>query len=295
MKVNLTADGRIEVKFECRRLLKFIHHISEVNNIATAIYHLAKTGDLENINPLVTDGLPFAFVDEYGHSKATAEQIFNWVFKKAFEDFIVGLTQSLIESYILLRTAALSSSYSSTIHPDVSILQNELDSIPRKAHKLHFPVLIDEIEKMFGGQLSLKEEILSINQVRNYLVHKNGTVTEPPDLTLKFLIMKMKVQKDGQMVELSKDLKTERFRAEKLEAQKEKGFLVFKTGDRLIMTPDIFKDVTYTCILFINELICKLPLPQSLKDEIVKPFTIKLATEYPNAPANTMGHAPNNI
>ena len=84
----------------------------------------------------------------------------------------------MIEADILLKTAELAARYSATVHPDLSILQGELDAISLRAHKLHFPALIEDIEKMLAAALPLKEEILSINQVRNCLVHKNAIVAE---------------------------------------------------------------------------------------------------------------------
>jgi len=275
-----TEDGKIEIKFEINRILKFIRHIAEVNSVASAIYHLTKTSDLDHIDPLETDGLAIKFVNENGSSSVTAPKIVEWVFKKAFEDFIIGLTQSLTESYILLKSVALATKYSSVTCPDESTLQKELDAISLKAHKLHFPTLIENIEEMLQEQLSLKEEIISINQVRNCLVHKNAIVTESPALYLKYIKMQMYVQKGGQMRELTKNLKSEKFLTEKLEIQSLATCLAFKMGEHLVFTPDIFKDVTYTCILFIHELIYKLPLPQAMKDQIVSPFTINLITDF---------------
>jgi hypothetical protein len=275
--INQMEDGRLEIRFEANRLSQFVSHISEVNNVVVAIAHLANRHDLENIDPLKTDGLPFAFVDENGNTKASKEQIHGWVFKKAFEDFTVGLTQSLIEAYTFLRMMALVEAYETIILPDPVILQKELDSITTKAHKLNFPTLISDIGNILGGPLALKEEILSINQVRNCLVHKNSIVTDSPVLQLKFLKMRMWVQKDGEMVELTKEVKAQRFHAEKLDIRQMPASLEFKTGEHIVLNADIFKDVTYTCILFINELINKLPLEQSAKDQLVRPFSLNLA------------------
>jgi len=272
---EVREDGKVEIQFNTTNILKFINHISGVSNVVATIHHLSKSGELDSFPPLETDGLPIGFENEQGNIHVTCEDISNWIFLKAFEDLIVGLTQSLIEAYSLLKLHTLSER--TAVQPITSQqeFETELKNISSKGPKLNFPTLIEEIEKMVGGTLSLREDILSINQVRNCLVHKNGLAPTP--FSLSYIEMRMIVRKDGELIRLTKELKKSRFSADQLFMQNMPAKHEFVIGEKITMTADLFKDVTYTCILFVHELVLKLPLPDEIKQQIIQPFKIQLA------------------
>ncbi len=57
------------LSFDTGRIIKSIHHISEVSNVATAIYHATKNYNSDDINVMETDELGFLFTDKDGKAK----------------------------------------------------------------------------------------------------------------------------------------------------------------------------------------------------------------------------------
>lgn len=272
--------NKTEIQFNVSNILKFINHISVVSNIVATIHHLSKTNEVDVFQPLDTDGLSIGFATEQGSIHANADDISGWIFQKAFEDFIVGLTQSLIEVYSLLKLHALSKR--TALQPIISKqqLEDELKTIGVKGAKLNFPTIIEEIEKMLGQKLMFREEILSVNYVRNCFVHKGGIAST--SFSLRYIEMRMIIKNNGELMRLTKELKKNKVAADQLFIQKVSARQTFEAGEKIIVSADVFKDVTYTCILFINELILKLPLPEEIKDQIIQPFTMQLVTS-PNS------------
>ncbi len=272
---EVREDGKIEILFNTTNILKFIHHISGVSNVVATIHHLSKNSGLDVFPPLETDGLPIGFENEQGNIHVTPNDISDWIFRKSFEDFIVGLTQSLIEAYSLLRLHALTERTAVQPIKTPEEFETEMRNIHTKGPKMNFPQLIDAIEEMTGGILPLRDEILSVNQTRNCLVHKNGIAASA--FSLRYIEMRMIVSKDGELIRLTKQIKKQGLTGDQLYMQNTPAARTFADGEKIALDADVFKDVTYTGILFIHELISKLPLPDEIKQQIVRPFKIQLA------------------
>jgi len=266
------------ISFDANRIIKSIHHISEVSNVVTAIYGATKNRNHVDIDALETDGLGFVFPDNVGNTIVSSQGISNWIFRKAFEDFIIGLTQSLIEIYVFLEIYDLAKkSETVPLNPQLTVEGLQAGFL-KKANKLPFPVLQTEIERLLNVPLAYKDEIATINQVRNCLVHRNALVDDDKPLTLRYIDMHVVVQLNGEIIEVTKEFKKKRTLVEGINIQNTTKTLIFPIGSKVSMTPDIFKGVTYTCILFIHELVRKLPIDENVKRILAPPFQLKLVT-----------------
>ncbi len=267
------------ITFDTDRIIKSIYHISEVSNIVTAIYHATKNYNVDNIDPLETDGLGFVFTDKEGKSKVDSPAISGWIFKKAFEDFIVGLTQSLIEIYTLLEILDLvKQSKITPLSPQIT-LEKLLAGISKKANELNFPRLLTAIETRINCNLVYKNEILTINKVRNCMVHRNSIVDNGKPITLRYIDMRIDVHVNGERIEVTKEFKKNRTLVQGMDVQNIIKSLTFGEGSKIVMTPDIFKGVTNTCILFMQEIVRKLPIDENIKKALIPPFQLKVVTE----------------
>lgn len=77
----------------------------------------------------------------------------------------------------------------------------------REFEKKHFPSKINELEKNYGFDIWYKEELLSINQLRNCLVHRLGMVSskdcnDSNCLKLKYLSFQLVYEENGELIEL---------------------------------------------------------------------------------------------
>ncbi|MGB3342830.1 MAG: hypothetical protein WBA61_02860 [Aequorivita sp.] len=130
----------------------------------------------------------------------------NWVLKKGFEDLITALTELMISfSYIVDLNKNLKANPKRTLGEFKQLMfkRNE------KNTKLPFPKLIEKVNSSLKEPLKFSEEILSINKVRNCLVHRNGII-HPTDfniengLELKWWYYKVELKHGEQKKELKR-------------------------------------------------------------------------------------------
>jgi len=269
----------IEIKFDTDRFTKFITHIAYVSNVVTATIHATKDRTVEQLTPLETDGLAIVFSDKDGNSEVSAKHISDWVFKKAFEDLIVGMTQSLVEIAIYLGTASLAETTKDNPFPNETAAREAIEKISIKSKTANVPTLLDTIEKLLNTPLILRNEVESINKVRNCFVHHESRVKEVDGLMLKYVKQQMHAQVNGELFPVTVEFKSKRTQVEALYY----GYLAidvpFKTGEKITVSADIFKDVTWTCIWFFQEMIRKMPLTDEVKNLLAPLPVIKIAVE----------------
>ena len=158
---------------------KVLHHLQSQLQMTNLLYHAATEFQQPEIPNLPTDDLPI-FIANDGiptdtdtvRTKATS-----WLFKKAIEEIIIGLTESLVEAYKFIEYLHLAETVKTTVFSARDDVFTTIEKIGTAAMKMHFPGLLEAIEKATGQPVYLKKEILSINAVRNCLVHRNGWVT----------------------------------------------------------------------------------------------------------------------
>jgi hypothetical protein len=254
MKFN-TADGANKCMF----------HIHEVTNCLTQIYHAINQYNDELQRPLPTDSLPIS-VETNKPSPSIQEQkliTLNWALTKAFEEFINGLTKTLKENYRFLHVYSLSSDKNPKTKEEFDL---ELKKLSERIEKAHFPEFIELVEEKLGKQLLLKEEVLTINQIRNCLVHRHGIVSEKDiknsvsgDLRLKWSSLKFFTKKDGEEVEITYDFRKDgvlipEFTIKHVQNEKE-----FKLGEKITLSIEDFNGISFTCLNFVTALHNELP------------------------------------
>ncbi len=103
----------------------------------------------------------------------------NILLQKCFEDLIKGVTLSLCDAYLLIKFRA----YLCNETPlSLDEIENTKKDIYKTSHKESLPALIKEISDAAGKELPFSNELLSINQTRNCLVHRKGIVLPEKDI-----------------------------------------------------------------------------------------------------------------
>jgi hypothetical protein len=103
----------------------------------------------------------------------------NWVVKKGLEDLIKGV------SIMMLGLCDICDKYEQ-ITKMTTLDENTVKEvfnapIRRKIVKLGLPDLIKKVSNYLDGEEKYKDQILSINNARNCLIHRNGFVTKFDD------------------------------------------------------------------------------------------------------------------
>lgn len=272
------------IEFPLKKLLTCINSLGDTSNVVSSLYFLTKEHGT-NVAPLETDGMAFVFPNESGGSEISEELVFDWILRKGFEDFITVLSQYLIEAYRLLRAHALTIQYTrDNPYLGKQSLEEMMEAIHTDALKKSVPELITEIETFLGHSLSLKDEILSINKVRNCLVHRGSIVhlkdtnnQEKASLNLKYLDLACYARTANGVEEVTKEFKERTLGIYELSlcgVPKEATFLI---DQKVVINADIFKSVTFTLISFIHSLIHSLPLRDDIKSAFTPPMQVNLS------------------
>ncbi len=252
-----------EVSNKCLRLInKTTTNIAFIHNAVLNI-------DTITFPPLQTDGLPITIDDpnENALNISPKEKALDWLLKKAFEEFILGLTESLIEAYKVVKLKTFSIK-TKTQTFTVDQINEEIEKISKKPLELPFPKLIDEIEAELKKRLNLSDEIKSINQVRNCLVHDNGIVSdkrindkENNCLNLKYIELVVISEKDGKIIEVKLQDKKDGFTTNKIGFETRQSIISFPKGGHVKIDQNLFNCISYTCIQFVFGLLDSMPKP----------------------------------
>lgn len=259
--------NELTIKIEITNVVnKCMFKINSTYDSVALIYHTLKGFDGNSVPPLETDNLPIKIeINEVKTGETVKENALNWLFCKTFEDFIVGLNESLIEAYVVAKVVELQKEN----HDGCSVeeVQAKIDEIYKKPIKMHIPELIAKIEKSTGKNLFLRDEILSINKVRNCLVHRNGLVVledtnndKKTILTLKCKEMKVFRDQDGKMIPLTMEDKKDGVLVKTATFQIVSKDVEFPIGERVKMDPNILNAITYTSVTFVQELLKSMPV-----------------------------------
>jgi len=248
---------------------KCMLHIKNVTEIITLINHSLQNSVINGIQPLEVDALPIAIEDLVSPASniSPKEKATTWLFKKAFEELIVGTTESLIDAHKACKLFALMNETKvKEIHQND--VNDKLRGILQKPSDLHFPTLITQIEQELNISLPFRNEILSINKVRNCLVHGNGIVrkkdvnnTSDNCLTMFYIELIVKAKKDGELIEIKKEDKKYQFSADRVDIYTREKKLNFQIGENITIAATTFNNLSVTTILFIQSLFEKITTP----------------------------------
>jgi len=263
-------NEKIEIKFELAEVTnKFLLHLKETTDCLTHIYYSIDKSVLDIHQPLPTDSFPVKITDNKP-SPTIEEQkqiTLNWTLTKAFKDFITGLTKSFKETYKYLKIYTLSQEPPQTRTRED--FEKEFQKVEIDIEKFHFPNFIEKIETLLKQALPFREELLSINQIRNCLVHRHGTVLNKDiknsptgNLRLKWISLKFSTAKGGQQTEITYAFRKDGVTVDNLSYETIKNEKVFKQGDKISLNINEFNVISYTCATFATGLFPLMPQPK---------------------------------
>lgn len=256
----------IKISFKLEEVANnfLIYQKRTIENVTFA-YNSINSNDSERKILLPTDGLPL-FIDDYKKPLANneiKENTLNWLFQKAFEEIIIGLTPSLIEAFKVLKVRDLY--LTNNTYENTEALNQVLSRIDIEAHKMHFPGLIAKIESYLGHILVFSEEILSINQVRNCLVHRQGIVSEKDlndkdseTLNLKWQSLNYYEIKGEEKILLDYRTRKNGIKVQNLHIEPNDNLKQFKLKSKVSIDINEFNGISVTCTKFAHALYDKI-------------------------------------
>lgn len=260
-------EEKITITLDISAVLnKCMFHINEITNCLTHIYQAINLSNIDVIKVLPTVDFPIQ-INTLMPKPTIEEQkgiSINWIIAKGFEEFINGLTKSLKEAYRCLRIYELSKQ--SKIYLTKNDLDREIKKIDKKVEDLSFPTFIVEIEKLLNKKLFLRDEILSINKIRNCLEHRHGIVGEKDikrspsnELILKWYSIKTFTKIEDKQIELDYEYRKDGIFVENLQIKPFTNERKFKINDKITLDINDFNGISYTCLAFVQELFNIMP------------------------------------
>ena len=182
-----------------------------------------------------------------------------WLLKKGFEDLVKGINLYLIEAYFFVSLLD-KGDYITTLGK----LNEEINDLRKSASEQSLPGLLSKVTPSLVAPLRYKNQIKSINSVRNCLVHRNGLVTQKDindkknkTLKLQWIRFKCFHEKNGEEVEVRRGEVIEG--GTTIQMKQEETSITFKLGDKINFNYKQFNEFVLTCWLFGQDLVQKLP------------------------------------
>jgi hypothetical protein len=261
---------------------KALEHIGNVIRFTQFLYHNSSSSDSYRETPLPSDEIPF-IISGIKSENLSAEELkmlsINWLNQKALEEFVAGTILCLEEAnkFFQFQKMAVESKTSPIASNEKA--EEMKANIVKKVKKTHLPVHFEQIEKHLNCSLEFKEEILSINNARNCLVHRNGVVHEVDFndndnqcLRLKWTEFFNEVQLlNGEWMKLTFELREKGVDVKNLRITPIKRELCFYKDDTTVYDVNTIVGVGLTCIFFIDNLYGK--VFQSIEDKSKIRFT----------------------
>ena len=246
---------------------KFWRHFRVSAESLTHSYHAIKNYQADFLPVLEMDSLPFIAQDPNVELDwdSLKQQTMNWLLKNAFEDFITGLNESLIEAYRFLHFRNASHSTRQRPFLDKQALDERLRKIASEPMSLHVPKLIETIAQEINSPIQLTQEVLSINKVRNCLVHRNGVVSlldvndrEKNVLRLSYLEHITHVKIDGEPHRLTMELKLKSPTIHGMMLEARPATRSYAVNEQVVFDTNLFNSVAFTCMGFTEQLLHQL-------------------------------------
>lgn len=262
-------NEKIELNFELNEITnQCLFHIEETINIIKHIYYAVNQDETNIQKPLPTDSFPMMIKTNKKDISIEEQRVLTiqWAINKAFEELISGMTKSLKKTYEYLRIYNLIEKFNHKITRED--FEKELQQIESEVDKLHFPDFINKIENILNKELSFKEEILSINQIRNCLVHRYGNVgkkdirnAKSEELRLKWNQLCFFALINGKRTKITYEIRKSSIIVQNIEAELVKKEKIFRINDDIIIDINDFNGIAYTCAEFAKSLFSIVPRP----------------------------------
>lgn len=261
--------GEKQVKFDISDVTnKFLLHLKKITDNVTLIYSAVDEYDANFSKPLPTDSFPIGVYDGQPRLPIVdqKEAATEWILTKAFEELVYGLIKSFKETYRYLSYYDLSQKQDKTMTKGG--IEKELERIEKELEEFHFPTFIQKIELLLNRQLPLKEEILSINQIRKCLIHRFGRVgdidvkySKNNDLRLKWISLRFWTTINNIKTEVTYDLRKDRITVNELSSELIKNEKIFELGEEISIDINEFNGIAYTCAKFVEQVLNSIPIP----------------------------------
>lgn len=178
-----------------------------------------------------------------------------WIFKKGFEDLIKGINLALIDAYFYISILKLNGNTYSITDLEKEIVKLRKNALDQQS----LPQLLQKIN--LNESLQFESKILSINKVRNCLVHRNGIVTAEKDINDKLNNVLRLEYLNLELVNVDADGKETLERINTgigvmIKAKEKK----FQIGEEITINYSEFKSLLFTAMHFGIDLESKLPV-----------------------------------
>ncbi len=187
----------------------------------------------------------------------------SWLVSKGFEEIIGGVKYSLIEAYKFVSIVKWSGG--KTVNTTIEKINSDFDDIRRNASKQSLPGLLEKVETHLTAPLAYETHIVSLNKMRNCLVHRKGVVsiedvnTTNNTLQVKWMRHFLFVDtKDGE-VELVKNFQNITGTDVSIKHKIKEDEKEFKLNEIINVSFKEFQEFMTTCYLFAYDVAEKLP------------------------------------
>lgn len=242
-------------------LILALQHIANTISVTNLLYNSVNGFQFENFNPLPTNSLPIFIGD--GQLPFTVSELkrqsIEYVIFKCVEDVINGLTKGFKQDLKMLKFANYIKD--GKLQLDQISFDKKQSLFEKETEKQHFPILLKSFENLLAQPLLLKKEILSLNSVRNCIVHRHGIVheldvTQKEHNTLDFHLLRMQntALVDGKEVKLDYEIRKKQIHAQALTFSSKSMSKSFKIGQKIDLDIDDLNDIFHTCIWFYQHL-----------------------------------------
>lgn len=236
--------------------------IRQTVDVVTFCLNAIEQGDLSGWPQ--TDLMRFALhINDEMSAEERKAAYTHWLLSKGFQDVARGTKQMLEEAYFYNGMVARAGGLRTWAG-----VQAAEQKLRQAASNKRFPQLLDEVKKRLTSPLHYERELLSLQDVRNCLEHREGIVRERDvdpatgALHLRWPRLRLFYDDEGRRIELGRGSQVEKDTALMADIVVEER--EFKLGERVIFKADEFHDIGFGCLTIANDLVQRLPqLPAS--------------------------------
>lgn len=212
---------------------------------------------------LDVDGLAFMAEDPGNPTSDEAQRMETegWLLRAACIDLITALNESLIEACRIIRLSRTQRDSKLKPFLDEAAIEEHMSKIETDLMRAHIPDLLKELSNGMERPLAYEQEIRSLNQLRNCLIHRNGLVskrdvntTDVPALRLCYMSHKIYVREGEVEHEVDRELKARSPIINAMMTRPVPKTVDYPVGSVIGLTTDVFNDVAFTCYLFLGAL-----------------------------------------
>lgn len=237
----------------------------DVSEIVRFAFHAMGQSDLSIPPPIAGGAISYDMGSGAGSAEERRVLYENWILSKAFTELARGIRETLEEAYLFIRLAGLLQEVTT-----LDMFIRERDQARQRAQRASFPELIVTVNEALTDPLSFSSEFESLQKVRNCLEHRAGNVgvrdiDSSGSLVLSLPRLKIFYYRGTEEVELEAGARIEPGDDRehvKVFVKREARERIYALGERVTFSADDFHEIAFSCNLFINDLVNKLPRPE---------------------------------